>query len=279
MSFFSIISSEEIGYGTNPMKLKVVQGSGIEVNPDHEITVTNLNAGNRHFLNNDFGGINFKIDVIIKKDEVFPCQRTKSNPVVFKMVNNMGVYTGGGISVYYENIPVIDKLHEWIISMTPLTVVTDAIDIPNDRYIIKKNPTRKQSYRDYTVWTLEFAQYNELNITKYVNDTSYTKKAKENYAKAKKKAKKAKSNTTLKNKLKKCKVADLKYGAKKSKCVKYMQKVLYKKGFLTKKQITTNYDKTTKSAVKKFQKKYKKTYKLKETGKVDKATLKALIKV
>ena len=279
MSFFTIISAEEISYGSNPMKLKVVQGSGVEVNPDLEINVTNLNNGNRHFLNNGYGGINFKIDVIIKKDEVFPSPRTKSNPIVFKMVNNMGVYTGGGTSVYYENTPIIDKLHEWIISMTPLYVVTDAIDIPNGRYIIKNNSTRKQSYNDYTVWNLEFAEFKGLNITKYANNNKYVNKAKKNYAKAKKKARKANANATLKNKLKKCKVSDLKYGAKKSKCVKYMQKVLYKKGFLKKKEITTNFDKKTKSALKQFQKKYKKKYKLTANGKVDKATLKALINV
>ena len=58
-----------------------------------------------------------------------------------------------------------------------------------------------------------------------------------------------------------------------------MQKVLKKKGFLTKKQITGNFNSKTKTALKKFQKKYKKKYKLKVTGKVDKATLKALIDV
>ena len=71
----------------------------------------------------------------------------------------------------------------------------------------------------------------------------------------------------------------MKYGAKKSNCVKYMQKVLNNKGILKKKQIDGHFGKNTKNALKKFQKKYKKKYKLKENGKVDKATLKALISV
>ena len=166
--------------------------------------------------------------------------------------------------------------------MTPLYVVTEAIDIKNDRYIISKNSDRKQTYRDNTVWSLEFIQFKGINITKFKNDNSYVNKAKKNYAKAKKKAKvskKSKANSTNKNKLKKCKLSNLKYGLKKSNCVKYMQKVLKKKGYLTKKQVDGYFGPVTKTALKKFQKKYKKKYKLKETGKVDKATLKALIDV
>ena len=58
-----------------------------------------------------------------------------------------------------------------------------------------------------------------------------------------------------------------------------MQNILYSKGCLKKKNIDGWYGKTTKSAVKKFQKKYAKKYKLKKTGKVDKATFKALYSV
>jgi len=249
MSFFSVISADEISKGSTPISLKVVQGNGVDVTPDLNITVNNLNAGNKHFLNNGYGGITFKIDVIINKNDKF------------------------------GNSSVTDKLHEWITTMTPLYVVTEAIDIKNGRYIISKNSNRKQSYKDNTVWTLEFIEFKGINITKFKNDNKYINKAKSNYKKAKAKAKKASENATNKKKLKKCKVSNLKYGAKKSNCVKYMQKVLNNKGFLKKKQIDGHFGKNTKNALKKFQKKYKKKYKLKENGKVDKATLKALISV
>ena len=184
----------------------------------------------------------------------------------------------------YDDTTVTEKLHEWMTTMTPLSVVTQAIDIKNDKYIISKNSSRKQSFRDNTVWSLEFIEFKGINIAKFKNNNLYVNKAKKNYKKAKTKAKKkaskkSKSNSTTKNKLKKCKVSHLKYGAKKSNCVKYMQKVLNKKGYLTKKQIDGNFGSKTTDAIKKFQKKYKKKYKLKETGKVDKATLKALIDV
>lgn len=253
MSFFSVISADEISKGSTPISLKVIQGNGVDVTPDVNITVNNLNNGNKHFLNKGYGGISFKINVIINKNDKF------------------------------GNSSVTDKLHEWITTMTPLYVVTEAIDIKNGRYIISKNSNRKQTYRDNTVWSLEFIEFKGINITKFKNDNSYINKAKKNYANAKKKAqaksKKAKANNANKNKLKKCKLANLKYGLKKSNCVKYMQKVLNKKGYLTKKQIDGYFGPVTSTALKKFQKKYKKKYKLKATGKVDKATLKALINV
>lgn len=295
MSFFSIISAEEIDFGSNPMNLKVIQGNGIEVTPDLNIVVNNLNGGYKHFLNNGYGGITFKIDVIINKNDLFTSPRTEKIPMGYYTRNGMTVYGGGGTKYYNIRTPVIEKLHEWITTMTPVYVVTDAIDVPNGRYIITKNSNRKQSYRDNTVWTLEFTEFNGIDISKYENDNKYVNKAKKNYANAKAKAKakskaksskksksknkKAKANNTNKNKLKKCKLANLKYGLKKSNCVKYMQTVLYKKGYLTKKQVDGWFGPVTKNALKKFQKKYKKKYKLKVNGKVDKATLKALINV
>ncbi|MBQ2652650.1 MAG: peptidoglycan-binding protein [Methanobrevibacter sp.] len=271
MSFFSVIDARAIGSGAKPINLKVIQGNGVEVTPDLEITVNKLNAGNKSFLNNGYGGITFKIDVIIHKDEMI----VNSTLVI----SNKWSYGSG---------KVIDYLHDWMTTLTPVYVVTDAIDIPNGKYIITKNSSRKQSYRNYTVWTLEFTEFKGINITQYKNDNSYVNKAKSNYAKAKAKArkqaqakknKKAKANNTNKNKLKKCKLANLKYGLKKSTCVKYMQAVLYKKGYLTKKQIDGWFGPVTKNALKKFQKKYQKKYKLKINGKVDNATLKALINV
>lgn len=253
MSFFSIIDVESINKGLKPVDLEVTQKNGIDVTPDTDIVINKLNDGNKSFLNNGYGGISFKISVIIHKNE------------------------------FHGNMKVTDCLHDWIINLTPIYVVTDAIDITNGKYIITKNSYRKQSYLNYTVWELEFTEFKSINIVKYKNDNRYVNKAKKNYEKLKaqsrKKSKKAKANNTNKNKLKKCKLSNLKYGQKKSKCVKYAQKILYKKGYLTKKQIDGWFGPKTKNAIKRFQKKYKKKYKLKITGKIDKATFKALIDV
>ena len=53
-------------------------------------------------------------------------------------------------------------LNFWYTNMTPLYLVSDAVDIQNGKYIITNNPSRKQDYREYTVWTLELATYDEL---------------------------------------------------------------------------------------------------------------------
>ena len=114
-----------------------------------------------------------------------------------------------------------------------------------------------------------------------------------------KKTSSTKSNSTVYTKLKKCKRSTLVYSKKQKTvtCVKYMQKILYKKGFLTKKQVDGWFGPKTKAAVKNFQKKFNKThvktitvksgdkitsnsknlsYKLPPNGKVDATTFKAL---
>lgn len=76
--------------------------------------------------------------------------------------------------------------------------------------------------------------------------------------------------------LKKCSVPFKKNS--KSNCVGVLQDKLILKKYLDKKYRTGKYDKHTISAVKAFQKAYKKTYNLKVTGIVDKKTRDALIK-
>lgn len=258
MSFFNILEYYKYNLGYSAIPLKIVQSKGIEVSPDLNIEITNLNKDKsnnilyKHFFNQGYGGITFKIEVIIHKNERH----------------------GGELGPLVK-----DVLSNIISNMTPVMVITDAIDIPDGAYIIKDNSSRKQDFKEYTVWTLEFITYHSLNSVKYANDNKEIQKALKNYQKAKKKAS-AKAKSTNKSKLSKCKLKNLKYSSKKktTKCVKYMQKVLQKKGYLKKNQVDGWFGKTTKTALKKFQKKYKKKYKLKVNGKVDKATLKALVK-
>ena len=241
------------------MPLKIVQDKGIEVIPDVNITVTDLNKDSsknllyKHFFNQGYGGITFKIEIIIHKTERH----------------------GGELGPYKK-----DVLSNIIANMTPVMVITDAIDIPDGAYIIKDNSSRKQDFKEYTVWNLEFMTYNALKSVKYANDNKEIQKALKNYQKAKKKAAAKAKASAINSKLSKCKLKDLKYSKKKktTKCVKYMQQVLQKKGYLKKNQVDGWFGATTKNALKKFQKKYKKKYKLKVDGKVDKNTLKALVK-
>ena len=252
------------------LHLRVDQSKGIDTIPDMAINITDLNkSGNtlyKQFFNNGYGGITFKATIIIKKEDK------------------------------WNNKPVKDVLHNWFINMSPIAVVTDALDVPDGQYIISKNPARKQTFIDSTVWELEFTTYTPLRLYKYKNDNSAVLKA---LQKAKQAQKSKNKKATVNVNLSKCDYKVLVYSKKKKtvKCVKYMQEVLYKNSLLSKKQIDGWYGKETKKAVKKFQQKYNKTHKitinvksgqklptgkkllskrLDVTGKVDKATWKAL---
>lgn len=263
--------------GGLPLRLRVIQSNGVQVTPDDNIKVTDLKKGNnkkryKQFLNTGQGGITFKINVLIGKDEIWE--------------NSLFDNT---LQRYVLNYPrVTSILKQFYDEMTVLNVVTDFIDVPDGNYIITKNPSRTQSDRDYTVWELEFTTYRAVNTVRYANNNNAVKSAIAKANKANTKtttttAKKTTKSSSSKNaKLAKCALTQLKYTGKTQKvvtCVKYMQEVLYKKGYLTKRQVDGWYGPKTLNAVKKFQKKYKKTYNLKVTGKMDKNTLNAMCKV
>ena len=253
------------------LPLKVVIGS-LEVTPNININVTDLNRvldSNRgdvvqykHFLNNSDYGITFKCDVIIGKNEVWHSDSWGRYLMMRSAAYKKQLKKGAVVDNHRDEFKVINILKNWIKNMFPLKVVTEAIDVPNGLYIITGNPSRKQVYADYTIWSLEFTTFNPLNLAVYKNNNTAIKKAL-----AKKKSSKSKSSN--KSKFKKCKLSSLKYSKKKKTvtCVKYMQEILYKKGCLkTKSQIDGWYGKVTAGAVTQFQKKYSKKYKLKVTS-------------
>lgn len=250
--------------------LRVIRSNGFDVTPDYNVVVTDLNKGSdgfiyKKFYNKGFGGISFKINILLKRDETW-------HSSVYRQYK--------GYDTDEHN--VLTVLKEIMRTMTPVKVVTDAIDIPNGNYIITKNPSRKQTTDNSTVWELEFTTYRPLSQVAYKNDNTRVKKAIKS-ATAKKVAVKkttAKKKTTKASKFSKCKLKVLVYSKKKktNDCVKQMQTILKNKGFYTGK-VDGWFGSMTTSAVKKFQKKYKKKYSLKVTGKVDKKTFEALQKV
>ena len=284
MSFMALMdfSSSQHADASSYLPLRVKRDVG--VTPGMNITVTKLNkkgnAAINHFFSNGYSGIIFKIQILIKESDL------------------------------WNNKKVLDVLDEWYKNMTPLSVVTDATDIPDGQYIISKNDSRNQTYKGNTVWELEFTTYTPLVLPKFKNDnTNVLKALKKN--KAKNKSSKAKKNSSLA----KCNYTTLKYSKTKKvvKCVKLLQKVLKKKKYYTGK-VDGWFGKDTTGAVRKFQKAYnKKNVKSKtiygavkngaivtsnsktggstiasitginkvlpENGKVDKATFKALCKL
>ena len=276
MSFFYICDTDLALETSKPLALKVLSSNGFNVTPQIDIVTTNLKSSKKNFkyknfFNSGYGGIVFKIDIIVGKDE----ETNKS-------------FSNTEYDIYESD--VLNWLHYWYVNMLPVYVVTDAIDVPNGQYIITDNDTRKQTYKKHTIWSLEFTTYNPLNTVKWTAKNSAIEKVIKKYNDSKKKtttktttktSTKASSKSTVKSKLSKCKLSNLKYTGKKVTnitCVKYLQEILYKAGYLTKKQIDGWYGDKTLNAVKKWQKKYKTKYKLKVTGKMDSATLKAMCK-
>lgn len=316
MSFIAVMDFiSSVGAGADSyLPLRVEKD--VDVIPDMDISITKLNKkGNsrfNHFFSNGYGGITFKVTVLIK---YFVKREGKSKTYQKDTLIDVVKYKGKGedynleLTDMWNNKPVLEVLHDWYSNMTPLSVVTDAIDIPDGEYIITKNPSRKQHYKTSTEWELEFTTYTPLTLFKYRNDNSRVLKAL--------KKNKAKKNSSKKNKnsLSKCNYKSLKYSKKKKvvKCVKTLQKILKKKKYYSGK-VDGWFGKETTKAVRKFQKKYNKKHVktktisgtvksgvfvtsnsktggativkptginkiLPENGKVDKATFKQLVKL
>ena len=261
---------EEIITDQISIPLRVIRSGGFDVTPDYNIIVTDLNWGGdgvayKKFYNKGYGGITFKINILLKEDDTWNSTFYQS----FK----------GSESSEFNLLSVLKEI---IRSMTPVKVVTDAIDIPDGNYLITKNPSRKQSNDNITIWELEFTTYYPIWSTVYANDNTRVQKAIKS-ATAKNVAKKSSSSkkaSTSSSKFSKCKLTSLVYSKKKKvvDCVKQMQTILKNKGYY-KGKVDGWFGPMTTTAVKKFQKANKKKHSLKVTGKVDKKTFNALQKV
>ena len=277
MPYLKIHASEYIersGFQKNfPMELRVVRNSGVNVNtiPNKQVTVEYLNKSKNnvlypHIYNRGSAGITFKVTVLIGKDEIW----------------NNSLWNGqdSKYEYYYPEIRVM--LNRFYRRSMVLEVISDLIDVNDGKYVLTNLGNRKQVDDHYVTWELEFTMYKPLNQVVYKNDNTLVKKAIKS-ATAKKTAVKttnSKKTSTKKSALAKCKRSVLVYSKKKktNDCIKKMQKILKNKGFY-KGKVDGWYGSMTVTAVKKFQKKYAKKYSLKQTGKVDEKTFKALQKV
>ena len=71
MGFFRICPREPKynSYIFEDIDLKVIQNKGVDITPDFDVQVTDLNKGYKHFKTYSGKGTSFKISVIIGKDE------------------------------------------------------------------------------------------------------------------------------------------------------------------------------------------------------------------
>lgn len=265
MTFFSIYPQyimkiyKKMGFKhmpTKPMKLRVISDDGVNVTEDFDINITDLHNGSstkkyKQFYSNGYGGITFKTNVLIKKKDGWDSKLTTQKVAIKKTKKKTTKkYVGKKVEHKHRTITWLNYLYK---NIKPVYVVTNALDVPNGLYLISKIPSKKQDYKDSTIWELEFTTYRQFNMPMYKNNNKSIKDVI-------KIANKSKKNSAINVKLSKCKLKNLKYSKTKktTKCTKLLQTVLYKKGFLKKNQIDGWYGKVTLAAVKKFQKNHNK---------------------
>ncbi len=286
-------------YGSNKwlldgIPLKIIRDNGVEVEPLIELDRTPMlrnpdgqGMNENYFINHGYSGVTFKVDVVIDVDDTVQGVINEQAEVIRNNLyfNKDIPRTKGSVSGQFN---VLDAMEEIVKQYAIVNVVTKAIDIPDGLYMISANKSRKQTFHKTTIWSLEFTTFNGVSVLKFKNDNSKVlnaiksaQKARKAYAaklakQAKKPAaKKPSVASTNRSKLAKCSLSKLKYSSKKKNvlCVQYLQRVLKAEKLYTR-SIDGWYHKYTKDAVKKFQKKKK----LKQTGTVNSATLKALTK-
>lgn len=284
MSFLTICPRSESYNNYNvtyPISLKVIQDKGVDFSPDINVKVNKWNKDRRQLINDSGSYDTFKIDVIINKNDVVELtkeytdwswqdEQSEFDRIIYMQGNATGVYAKLG-----KKIKVLDALDYWSRNAEPVMVVTDAIDVPDDLYVIINNDSRKQTYNRNTVWTLTFMRYKDWSMGSFKKTNKNVTTALKKYKTVKKKIK---TINGYKKKLKKCDYTHLKYSKKKKVlgCVKVMQQILYKEGYLKKKYVNGWFTHKTEEALKKFQKKFKIQFGLTVNGKVDKKTFKAL---
>ena len=289
-------NSDYIGANVTGIQIKVIQDDGIEYNPHIKFSEVEMENGVKKFFNNSGKSDSFTISCLFDSTETVRLAKKllwgDGTDIIERVGDWQVVHAeriNGEITEFVEkDVLVVDMLDAFIRRGELFYITTRANGINDkDLWIITENKERTQSYDDeYTVWDLTFTKYVSFSYAKFSEEATGVTSAKKKYEKAKEKKAKAKAlakqKTTAKYKLKhECKASNLKYSKKKKvvTCVKYMQQILINKKCLKKEQKDGWYGKTTKNALKTFQRKYKEKYKCKTDGNVDKNTFKALCEV
>ena len=297
MAFFTIAprNREYLGYSFKPITLRVIQEKGIDITPDFDVNVTDLNGSYKHFKVNHGLGDTFKISIIIHKNatiegyyekiwDVGDIASHKSNLSDFDFDKITGTgWDNASLNDFKWKVTDLKKfrlttvLNYFMRTLTPFIISSNMIGI-NQKvpYIITKNKSRQQDYLNYTVWELEFTRYEKL---KYSNFTKTSKGVKNALKKAKsKKSKKVSAKTKERLKLRKCKWNTLKFSKTKKvvPCVKLLQKIL-NMDLGTKLVLDGWFGKETSNAVAKYQSKYSKRFGLKKTGHMNLSTYNVMV--
>lgn len=249
-----------------PIRLQIVRDDAVKSVPDLDIQVNDLASGRKQFQNNSGMGDTFEVSVFIDSDDRYYGS--------YEQIIDEQPYESGRTYTVWELLDGFAR------NLTPVNIVTRAVDVPNGMYVIVDNSAREQSFEGKTIWSLKFMKYETIaNTVLFTANSSGVDAALKKYQKAKdakkaaaekkKKEELAKALTALKKELRKCKRSVMVYSTKKKtvECVKTLQKYLNKK-ISAKLKVDGWYNTATKAAVKKYQIKYK-DYDLKATGNMD----------
>lgn len=135
MSFFEV----------NKIPLKIIMNDGISTTMGTSIKETPLlnddlnNNVPTYYFNSGDSGISFEVSAVIKEE------------------------------YYFNNHQIIEYLNQYDKWGTKVSVVTDAIDIPNGKYTMKIK-SKKQSFHNQSIWQLYFKQYYETDMSFEVYD-------------------------------------------------------------------------------------------------------------
>ena len=299
MAFFNICprNKKYLDYAFKDIPLRVIYNNGVTVTPDFDVNVTDLNNGYKHFKVNNGKGDTFKLQVLIHRKDTVQGRYNKVAGIKdiitienrgwdlsdfdFDRIGNVN-WNKAGLKDFKWKTTDLRRfslsivLNYFMRTLTPFMVTSDIMGInQNVPYIITKNSSRKQSYHDYSIWELEFTRYDKLTYSNFTKQNTGIKNA---LKKAKQKNKKVSAKTKERLKLRKCKWRTLKYSKTKKviPCVKVLQKIL-NLDLGTKLKLDGWFGKETYNAMKKYQKKYSKTYGLKQTGHMNLSTYNVMI--
>ena len=295
LAFFNICprNKKYLDYAFGDIPLRVLYNNGITITPDFDVNLSDLNNGYKHFKVNNGKGDSFKLQVLIhKKDTIKGLDERRVSFNDALLLEAKTVISGGTdytfeklgeddfsdrIARNFRNFRLTTVLNYFMRTLTPFMITSDMIGINQSvPYIITKNSSRKQSYKDYTIWELEFTRYDKLT---YSNFTKTSKGVQRAIKQAKsKKSKKVSAKTKQQTNLAKCKWQTLKFSKTKKvvPCVKVLQSLL-NQNVGTKLAIDGWFGKATSEAVANYQSKYRKKYGLKITGHMNLSTFNVMI--
>ena len=261
---------DQLGQIGSALPLHIIRSSGVDAKRDFDVKVTDLstdkhNVKYKHFHNTGDGGITFKVEVIINPNESWGYGKQGQADFVYYGVK------------YPARARILVWLNFWFTNMTPLYVVSDAIDIPNGEYILSGTPKRLQNLDHYTKWQLEFIEYHSISTHKWQPLQSLSKYTGTTVPATAK-------NTNLAD----CDLTNFKYRREfdpnyTTKCNRWLRDKLYQLGFLSYEDYNSGtgqsgwYGPAVLGAIKQFQKKYMAYFPgMIVNGKCDKVTRDAL---